>query len=408
MTLLKRRLFDQLAAHLPEKEFTVVVGARQTGKTTLLNQLMQALRESNDEVYLLTLEDHAILRQLNEHPENLFNLVIRNPDSRLYILIDEVQYLDDPSNFLKLIYDKYAPQVKVIATGSSAFYIDKKFKDSLAGRKRLFELYTLDFDEFLYFKTGTHDLATELERIRKNQEYISARRIEMETFLLEYLTFGGYPAVVLASSGPMKVEILKELTGSFIKRDIAEANIQDTAKFYQLMTLLSQQTGALVNTNELSRTLRLSVTAVDNYLYVLQKCFHIQLIRPFFSNLRKEITKMPKVYFHDLGFRNALLNQYQPLAQRIDKGMLLENYAFIRLRNMFDNDTIKFWRTADGNEVDFVIIQIPGSGIAIEIKSDEVQFNPSRYKKFIEEYPNYILQVRALQATNNRSSLLAL
>jgi len=363
MTLLKRRLFDQLATHLPEKEFTVVVGARQTGKTTLLNQLMQALRESNDEVYLLTLEDHAILRQLNEHPENLFNLVIRNPDSRLYILIDEVQYLDDPSNFLKLIYDKYAPQVKVIATGSRAFYIDKKFKDSLAGRKRLFELYTLDFDEFLYFKTGTHDLATELERIRKNQEYISARRIEMETFLLEYLTFGGYPAVVLASSGPMKVEILKELTGSFIKRDIAEANIQDTAKFYQLMTLLSQQTGALVNTNELSRTLRLSVTAVDNYLYVLQKCFHIQLIRPFFSNLRKEITKMPKVYFHDLGFRNALLNQYQPLAQRIDKGMLLENYAFIRLRNMFDNDTIKFWRTADGNEVDFVIIQIPGTVI---------------------------------------------
>lgn len=408
MEPLKRRLLGQLVAHLPEKEFMVVVGARQTGKTTLLNQILQELRTSNGEVFYLTLEDHAILKKLNEHPENLFSFVIRNPGKRLYILIDEVQYLDDPSNFLKLIYDKYAPQVKIIATGSSAFYIDKKFKDSLAGRKRLFELYTLDFDEFLYFKTGRQDLTVELESMRTNPEYISVRRIELETYFSEYLIYGGYPAVVLAPAPSKKIEILKELTGSFIKRDIAEANIRDTDKFYQLMTLLSQQTGSLVNTNELSRTLRLSVTAIENYLYVLQKCFHIQFVRPFFSNLRKEITKMPKVYFHDMGFRNALLNQYQTLDQRIDKGMMIENYAFIRLRARFDYDMIKFWRTADGNEVDFVIAQTPESGIAIEIKSDETQFNPARYRKFVEEYPRFELHVRALVAKNNRNSLLAL
>jgi predicted AAA+ superfamily ATPase len=392
---------------LKEKEFAILAGARQTGKTTLLGQLADLMKQKHEDVYSLTLEDPAILTRLNQHPENLFEFVIQPHDRRLYVLLDEVQHLANPSNFLKLLYDKYHPGLKIVATGSSAFYMDRKFSDSLAGRKRLFELYTLDFDEFLLFRTGSNELQTELERIRSRTSYVSSKRKELEVLFLEYLTYGGYPAVALASTPAKKTEALKELTGSFLKRDIVESKIQDQEKFYRLMLILAQQTGSLVNMNELSRTLKLSVTAIENYLYSAQKCFHIRLLRPFYGNIRKELTKMSKVYFNDLGFRNAFLNSFHPLVQRTDRGMVIENYAFIRLRTLHDPDSIRFWRTAEGNEIDFILTRRPGIGEAVEIKFDETQFNQAKYRKFMQTYPGYTLHYRAMVTAGNTNSLLA-
>ncbi|MBP6978425.1 MAG: ATP-binding protein [Bacteroidales bacterium] len=408
MVLYERKLLSTLIEHLSETEFMIITGARQTGKTTLLDQLADHLKRKNATVYSLTLEDPSILSRLNQHPENLFEFVIRSHGKRVYVLIDEVQYLDNPANFLKLIFDKHHTQVKIIATGSSAFYIDRKFTDSLAGRKCLFELYTLDFDEFLVFRTGSNELKDEMNLIRTNEEYTSLKRHELESYFQEYLTFGGYPAVVLADSLDKKVQKLKELTSSYLKRDISESNIQDHEKFHSLFLLLSQQTGSLVNTNELSKTMKLSVTAIENYLYVLQKCYHIHLLRPFYMNLRKELIKMPKIYFHDLGLRNALLNQFHPIIQRIDKGMVIENYAFIRLRTIVGNELLRYWRTSDGNEIDFIITRGPGSGNAIEIKFDIENFNPLKYRKFRETYPGYSLSCRAFRASGNNNSIIAL
>ena len=174
------------------------------------------------------------------------------------------------------------------------------------------------------------------------------------------------------------------------------------------MLILSKQTGLLVNVNELSKTLRMSTTAIENYLYVLQKCFHIQLLRPFYKNIRKELIKMPKVFFHDLGFRNTLLNQFLPIDQRLDKGMLIENYAYIRLRTLYGNNNLRFWRTTDGHEIDFIVTSWHKAGEAIEIKSDERDFNSSKYINFMNSYPNYDVKLRALRSSSNRDSLIAL
>ena len=189
MEVQKRILFNLVWNHLKEKEFIIISGPRQSGKTTLLDQLYVRLKQDSEKVFQLTLEDHAILSRLNQHPENLFEFAVRSGEKRLYVLIDEIQYLDDPSNFLKLIFDKYNRQLKIIATGSSAFYIDRKFKDSLAGRKRLFELYTLDFDEFLMFRTGINEIGEELKLIRNQENYISSMRKEIEGYFMEYLTY---------------------------------------------------------------------------------------------------------------------------------------------------------------------------------------------------------------------------
>ena len=409
MKTLERKLLKPITQQLADKEFIIITGARQTGKTTILYQIQdQLIAQEKKSVFYLTLEDPAILGRLNQHPEYIFDFTIRTEGEKVFVLIDEIQYLDNPSNFLKLLYDKHHKNLKIVATGSSAFYLDQKFTDSLAGRKKLFELYTLDFEEYLLFRTGDHTLGIELERFRENPSYYSTRQKELEVFFNEYLTYGGYPAVALAENHQRKLDMLSELTGSFLKRDIDEANIQDKEKFYKLLLILADQTGSLLNINELSRLLSLSVTAVNNYIYILQKCFHIGLLKPFYKNLRKELTKMPKVYFNDLGFRNSLLKLYTPVDLRPDKGALIENYAFLRIKQLHGNDAIHFWRTSDGNEIDFIIGKGYNQGEALEIKFDESSFAVSKYKRFTDVYPTYSLNCRAFKAESRQRSLLAL
>jgi hypothetical protein len=385
-----RSLYLDLLNHVPEKECTILIGARQTGKSTLLKQLQDALLKNGETVVLLNLERKDILLELNQSPENIFRYFPAK-EKRNYLLVDEVQYLEDPTNFLKLLYDEHAPKLKIIATGSSAFYIDRQFKDSLAGRKKIFELPTLDFKEFLLFK-NQETLLAEYQSLKKQTKKKSTSEPQLWAALDEYVNYGGYPAIVLENKVANKIERLKEIRDSFVKRDILEAGITDETKFFRLMILLASQIGNLVNTNELANTLKITHPATENYLYILRKCFHIELVKPFFSNVRKELVKMPKVYFNDLGLRNVLVNYFSPIEQRADKGALLENYVYRSLSDRLNRDQIKFWRTADGNEVDFVLEESNKGGKAIEVKFNEAEANAKKYKKFTELYPNYPVQ----------------
>ncbi len=385
-----RKVFQEILAHAVKKEFTVLIGARQTGKSTLLKQIAEKLIASGEFVVQLNLERKNVLLEINQNPENLLKYLPQNNTKKAYFLIDEIQYLDDPTNFLKLIYDEYADRIKIIATGSSAFYIDRKFKDSLAGRKKIFELKTLHFEEFLEFRSQ-EKLLTELQLLRKEEIQKTVFEENLWVLLEEYLTYGGYPAVVLENKVNDKIEILHEIRDSFVKRDILEAGITDETKFYNLLILLAGQTGNLLNINELSSNLHLTHAATKQYLYVLQKCFHVSLVKPFFQNLRKELTKMPKLYFNDLGLRNVLINYFAPLQQRADKGVLLENYVYRRMTEKYTKDQVKFWRTADGNEVDFVIEETAFGGHAIEVKFQAKEGNLNKYKKFAAAYPAYLL-----------------
>lgn len=408
MELFERKLLFPIMEHLNNERHTIITGPRQTGKTTLLNQIRTRLNAKGEVTYAITMEDPFIRARLDNHPENLFELIPRPEHNRIVLLIDEIQLLKDPSNFLKLMYDNYSARLKIVATGSSAFYIDTKFKDSLAGRKRIFELYTLDFDEFLVFKKRNHDLIPELDRIRNESRYVSLHRNEIRNLFSAYLTWGGYPAVVLADSDESRNELLRELTGSFLKRDIFESRIQEEDKFIRLLMILAGQTGSLVNYHELSRILRLSVTAVESYIYILRKCFHIHLLPPFYQNIRKELIKMPKVYFHDHGFRNTLLNLFTPPDNRPDKGALLENYVFVRLRQKYGTDALKYWRTADGNEIDFIVEESYLTGLAIEVKSQIQSFNPKKLSRFAATYPGFSIQGRAFEADQNSNDILGL
>lgn len=387
-----RKKYSEIEAHIQRKEFTILIGARQIGKSTLLRQLAEGVEKRNESVFSLNLERKNVLQELDRQPENLFKFCPLAEGKRIFVFIDEIQYLKDASGFLKLLYDEYADRLKIVATGSSAFYIDKNFKDSLAGRKRIFQMPTLDFDEFLDFK-GKAELLADLAALKKGAKQKSVYENLFWAMMDEYLNYGGYPAVVLENDFSAKKEMLKEIRDSYLKRDILESGVNDEEKLYRLLMVLANQSGNLLNVNELSNTLRINNSTIENYLYILQKCFHISLVRPFYNNIRKELVKMPKVYINDLGLRNILINYFAPIEQRADKGALLENYTYRKLLENHEADQIKFWRTTSGNEVDFVVETSFQKGFSIEVKFQENESKLSRYKIFTNAYPDFPLQI---------------
>lgn len=380
----RRKLFDELKSFLPKKEFIILTGARQTGKSTLLRQLQDdCKKEGIPEIYI-TLENKTYLASLNENPLNLLPF-LPVTEKRVMVFIDEVQYLSDPSNFMKLLFDEYATRLKIIASGSSAFYIDTRFRDSMAGRKRIFHLPVCSFDEYLELSDRQDLLA---EKIRLTEQP-GAKSLQIDLLRMEwenYMIFGGYPAVITEPDKKEKIARLHEIRDSFVKRDIEDSGVANEIAFYHLFMILANQTGNLLNTNELAATLRIKHETVANYLLVLQKCFHIGLSRPFSQNLRKELVKMPKVYLLDTGMRNCLLNNFQPIANRTDKGELWENIVYRVLTEKYGVDEVQFWRTSAGNEVDFVLPRIE-SPKALEAKFDETAIKPNKYKVFTEAYP---------------------
>lgn len=376
-----RNILNKARKYLTSEEVLIFTGARQVGKTVAIKTLQSELDKNGQKTHYFNLEDPDYLKLLNESPKNLFKIVSISKEHKTYVFIDEIQYLENPTNFIKYIFDEYKNNIKLIVSGSSSFYIDKKFKDSLAGRKKIFNVRTLSFKEFLNFK-GVYS-STDL-----NFAKLSLSETEnIKNLFEEYVTYGGYPKVVLANSMDEKKEILSELAYSYIKKDIYEAGIRQGDVFYRLLKILSMQVGNLVNYSELAGLLEVSKTSIDNYLYVLEKSFHISLIRPLFKNVRKELTKMPKVHFMDLGLRNFFANNFDHFVLRPDKGMFFENIVYKLLLDKYGKESVKFWRTQDGKEVDFVL---EDEKIAFEAKA---KFRKNKFKTFKENYPEIDINI---------------
>jgi len=385
-----RDITIQAKKYLENDDILLFVGARQAGKTTVLKQIQSYLQNKNKTIHFLNLEDLNYLDLLNKSPKNLFKIFTIDLKKKTFLIIDEIQYLNNPTNFLKYFWDEYKEKIKIIVSGSSAFYIDKKFKDSLVGRKKIFNVKTLSFKEFLRFKNKN-----ELSRKNFNKLSLSEKE-KISIFYQEYLIYGGYPRVVLSPLDEKK-EILRDIAYSYIKKDIYEANIKQNEIFYKLFKILASQTGSLVNSSEIANTLDVSKSSIDNYLYIMQKSFHINLIKPFFKNIRKELTKMPKIYFSDSGLRNFFISNFNTPEMREDKGIILENAVFRQLIEKYPKDEIKFWRTTSQNEIDFIVEEKK----AFEVKTNPKKIKEVSYKKFLKNYPNIQFLIVSLNIEDN-------
>jgi len=380
--MIKRSLLRELKSHLSKKEMSLIVGPRQAGKTTLMLMLKDFLGKSGKKTVFLNLDIENEKQFFVSQSDLLKKIELEIGKKEGFVFIDEIQRKENAGLFLKGLYDMNLPY-KFIVSGSGSIELKEKIHESLAGRKRIFELSTLSFEEFANFKTG-------YKYEDRLLDFFAIETDKSRGILEEYLSFGGYPRVVLEETAAEKQKMIGEIYQSYLEKDISYLlKVQKTESFSKLVRIMASQAGSLVNLSELSATLGISVKTVKDYLWYLEKTFVLQKLTPFFVNFRKEITKSPKYYFYDLGLRNYAIGNLGLRNNSSDEGFLFENFILNILKERTRNGLVKinFWRTKDGAEVDF-IISTGTKQIPIEIKYKEFK-KPELTRSlrgFIEKY----------------------
>ncbi len=377
----KRDIADEIVKYLFTDDIIVLHGARQVGKTSILYWLEKYLKEKGETSYFIDLEDSRFVKILDVGAEEFIKHLkeegfIDNAgkqEKKLFVFIDEIQYLTNPSSFLKLIVDHHK-NIKLIVSGSSSFEIKNKFKDSLTGRTVNFEIFNLSFKEFLLFKQRAFD----------EKKVFTVKKInELKNLFKEYVLYGGYPKITLSPEIDRKEKYLQQIIDTYIKKDIRDlADIKDIDKFNRLLEILSSQSGGLLNVTELSNTCKIAKQTVERYLFILENTYIIKLVRPYSKNIRSELSKTPKIYFYDTGLMQML---WLKGLQKEIIGNVFETSVFAEMVKKYGRESVFYWRTKDKKEIDF-ILRIKGKVLPVEVKLNFAQFNPAAISYFNEKY----------------------
>lgn len=347
----------------------IILGPRQSGKTTLAKRLLEPFGKQG--AYFNC--EHADVRQhfvLGE-PRALQTLV----GSKKIAVFDEAQTIENIGKILKVFYDT-DPHIKIIATGSSAFDLANKIKEPLTGRAFEYLLYPLSLDEIRSVRTVTPDLLDEL------------------------MIFGSYPAVVAAPTIKDKQEELKNIATNYLYKDVFTFEaIRNPKAFEDLLTHLAARLGSTISTNDLSKELGITQVTVEKYIRLLEQSFVIRRVHSFARNFANELKKSYKVYFVDLGVRNALIGGLEGGRRDPERGMLFESFFFAEL---LKRDTLMpfppktyFWRTRDKKEIDFV--RVNGDALhAFECKLTSQAVNFTVFRKYYPESSTRIVTPETL------------
>jgi predicted AAA+ superfamily ATPase len=352
---IQRTLEKKILRFLRAPEIIAVVGARQSGKTTLLEHVASRLARTN----FLTFEDGQV-RELFARDIKAFIALHVAPYR--HVFLDEFHYARDGGKSLKLIHDTVKGR-KIFISGSSVPELSVRAVKHLAGRILVFTLYPLAFEEFLgHADPGLSRWLIKAGRGGKKLDPVIVERLN--DVVDEMAVFGGFPRVALSATREEKREILRNLLNIYLLRDVRDVlRLADDYKMLALLKALALQAGGFVAYQDLSIVTGLDHVTLRKYLNILEKTFVVRLVRPFFSNRRTEIVKNPKVYFLDAGLRNAVLSDFRRPADRPDGGALLEGFVFSQV--VKQDREIATWRSKSGAEVDFVV----DGGLPVEVKS---------------------------------------
>lgn len=362
--MFKRELYQIILDECFKGKVIVLLGARQVGKTTLLKNV---IKEQFTEVLYLNCDEPQTVSILSNR--NLRELQLLVGENK-FIVIDEAQKVDNIGLTLKLIVDNILG-VQVIATGSSAFELRNRLNEPLTGRKFEYYMYPISTNE-IYKSTG----------------YLDVKRL-----LESRLIFGSYPEV-LSNEGDGR-QLLLSLTDSYLYKDVLTMdNVRKPELLNRLLQALAFQVGSEVSYNELAQTIGSDNKTVERYVDLLEKCFIIFRLNGLTRNLRNELKKAKKIYFYDNGVRNAVIQQFAPLAIRNDVGQLWENFFISERikRNHYKEHYCNtyFWRTKTQQEIDY-IEECDGSMTAFEMK-----WNPNKGKT---SFPDSFLDAYTIKET---------
>jgi predicted AAA+ superfamily ATPase len=362
---IKRSLEARIEGLVGRNKVILLFGARRVGKTHLVRRIAHTFR---DRVLMLNAEDFDVQEVLKNRSVANYQRLIG--DATL-LIIDEAQVVGEIGSILKLMIDS-RPDLTIIATGSSSLELTNSTGDPLTGRQYPFSLYPV-----AQFELGPDPLKT---------------RQDLE----ERLVYGSYPEVFQLGSFQEKESYVKELARSYLLKDILSmSGIKHASKLIDLLRLISYQIGSEVSYHEIGQKLGMNKITVEHYLDLLQKVFVLFRLPSYSTNLRNEISKGSKWFFHDLGIRNAVINDFRGLSMRNDQGMLWENYIISERmkRNAYKNEDreLYFWRNYNQNEVDLVET-FGGVLTAYEIKYGSGQ-RAKLPLAFRTNYPETVFQV---------------
>ncbi|MDP2338571.1 MAG: ATP-binding protein [Bacteroidota bacterium] len=359
---IKRIIQAALSDSLTKKRKIVLVfGARQTGKTTLCNSILEGL---SGRILKINGDEIKYLELLSSRDFSKMKLLVDGVD---VLFIDEAQRIPDIGINLKIIYENM-PELKMLITGSSSFELGNQVKEPLTGRTSTFKLMPFS-----------------LQEIRQN-----ASIFDIQQRLEEFMLFGFYPEITHYTNASEKEKYLTELSSSYLYKDVLElSNIRNSSKISNLLKLLAFQIGKEVSLNEIGQSLGMSQETVNSYIDLLEKSFIVFRLRGFSRNLRKEIGKRDKIYFWDLGVRNCIIQNFYPLTTRNDVGEMWENLIITERIKYLSNNQLNantyFWRTYTGAEIDYVE-ERNGELFAYEIKYSKAR-NKAPHT-WIENYGN--------------------
>ena len=392
--IFKREVIHQILPYLNEKQAIILFGARQVWKTSIMHYLMDKYL-SKYQKYYIDLEDSRFIEILDGWIENFIQHLKEkwfDVNNQIFVFIDEIQYLSNPSSFIKLVVDHYE-NIKLIVSGSSAFAMKKKFQDSLVGRTIEFTIYNLSFKEFIEFKNYKIDLKNV-----KTQKSID----ELITLYKEYVFFWWYPSIVLTDGKEKKERFLQQIIDTYIRKDVKDlGKIQDIDKFNRFVILLASMSWNLLNVDELCSTSRLARKTVEEYLNILEQTFIIHRVNPFHKNIRNELWKMSKIFFYDTWLMQMLWLKSIPweilwsvfetsiFSQIVKKILIIPNYR----------------RTQDKKEIDF-IVNTKNSLLPIEVKLNFQKFNGNAIQYFCENYNIKDYKVIGLYWEKNKKSFI--
>ncbi len=339
----------------------VIYGARQVGKTTLVNEIVKKLRLKT---LVINGDQTNFIDTLSSRDLNKIKSLLEGYD---LLFVDEAQRIPEIGIALKIIIDNI-PSIKILVTGSSSLDLASKISEPLTGRIWTYHLYPISFLE----------LSTKYNKT------------ELDSFLEERLIYGGYPELFSITGEFQKKEYLQILSDAYLYKDLIEfGDIKNSSKIRDLLKLLAFQIGSQVSLTELGNSLGMSKDTVAKYIDLLEKSNIIFRLKGLSRNLRKEVVKMDKIYFFDLGIRNILIDNLKQLKDRNDTGQLWENFLIIERMKMLaytqNQASIYFWRTYTGAELDY-IEEKGGELLGFEFKYGKK--NGKIPKSWSENYPN--------------------
>jgi uncharacterized protein len=356
--MIKRELQEILEGKLFKGKAIIILGPRQVGKTTLMNQLVEKTGIPTLQLNCDEPEVRAILT--NSNASQLERII----GSHKLVTIDEAQRVENIGLTLKILTDSFK-DIQLLVSGSSSLDLANKINEPLTGRKL----------EYTLFPFSAGELVSE-------QGYLATIQ-QLESRLI----FGSYPDIVMQKQDAK--ELLINLTQSYLYKDILSiTEIRKPALLDKILTALALQLGSEVSYNELAQIIQSDVKTVEKYIDLLEKCFVIFRLNALSRNMRNELKKAKKIYFYDNGIRNALIQNFSPLALRTDTGVLWENYFVTermkRNQNKLHYCRSYFWRTLQQQEVD-LIEEADGQFIAYEMKWNETK--KTRFPKaFLNSY----------------------